>query len=211
MNHSLTYFQYGSSSLAARAIVLALVVTAHLAVLSVWQTQGNAQVVTTHQMSVSFIMAAQEQQPTRPPRQTAPPPPRTAPIPLPLQVAEPATIAAAEQAAAAAKVDAAMPAPVVADIEPDYKAAYLNNPPPAYPMVARRNGLQGRVTLSVEVLANGSCGQINIHKSSGYAMLDNAALQTVKNWRFAPARQAGQTVDKWFMVPIQFSLKENAA
>lgn len=210
MNHSLTYFQYGPSSLAARAIVLALVVTAHLAVLSVWQTQGNAQVVTTNQMSVSFIMAAQEQQPTRPPRQTAPPPPRTAPIPLPLQVAEPATIAAAEQAAAA-KVDAVMPAPVVADIEPDYKAAYLNNPPPAYPMVARRNGLQGRVTLSVEVLANGSCGQINIHKSSGYAMLDNAALQTVKNWRFAPARQAGQTVDKWFMVPIQFSLKENAA
>lgn len=189
--------------------MLALVVTAHLAVLSVWQTQGNAQVVTTDQMSVSFIMAAQEKQPIKPPPQTAPPPPRTAP--LPLQVAEPATIAAVEQTTAVAKVDAAMHAPVVADIEPDYKAAYLNNPPPAYPMVARRNGLQGRVTLSVEVLANGSCGQINIHKSSGYAMLDNAALQTVKNWRFAPARQAGQTVDKWFMVPIQFSLKDNTA
>lgn len=191
--------------------MLALVVTAHLAVLSVWQNQGNAQVVTTNQMSVSFVMAAREQLPSRPPRQTAPPPPRTAPLPLPPPVAEPATIAAVEQATTVAKVDAAMPAPVVADIEPDYKAAYLNNPPPAYPMVARRNGLQGRVTLSVEVLANGSCGQINIHKSSGYAMLDNAALQTVKNWRFAPARQAGQTVDKWFMVPIQFSLKENAA
>lgn len=140
------------------------------------------------------------------------------PLPASEKIAEQATVAPAEQSVtvAAPSVAPAAPsiatvAPAVADSEPDYKAAYLNNPPPVYPMVARRNGLQGRVLLSVEVLADGVCGQINIQKSSGYAMLDNAALQTVKSWRFLPARQAGHAVDKWFMIPVQFSLKDNAA
>ena len=133
------------------------------------------------------------------------------PQPEPAQVAEPSTPAAVEQAMTAETAIESPAAPVIADTEPDYKASYLNNPPPAYPMVARRNGLQGRVVLNVEVLADGICGQINIHKSSGYAMLDNAALQTVRTWRFMPARQAGRAVDKWFMIPIQFYLKDNAA
>jgi len=77
-------------------------------------------------------------------------------------------------------------------------------------MAARRMGMQGRVVLNVQVLAGGVCGQINIQKSSGYAMLDAAALNTVKTWRFSPATQAGQKIDKWFMIPIQFSLKDNA-
>jgi periplasmic protein TonB len=68
-----------------------------------------------------------------------------------------------------------------------------------------------RVLLNIGVLAGRICGEINIHKRSAYAMLDNAALQTVRNWRFLPARQAGHTVDKWFMIPVQFSLKDNAA
>lgn len=209
MNHTLAYFQYGAPNLGARAIVVALVVAVHVVTLSVWQAKGNTPVVMTNHLSVSFAMNPQTVQPIRPPQPSRPQPPKIAPAPLPVAVQE--TIEVAGQTAAVAPQEVSTPAPVVADIDPDYKAAYLNNPPPVYPMVARRNGLQGRVMLHVEVLAGGLCGQINIHKSSGYAMLDNAALQTVKNWRFAPARHAGQTVDKWFIIPIHFSLKDNAA
>lgn len=128
---------------------------------------------------------------------------------------QPVAATPASTAPAASTASIASTAPAAQDREPDrepdYQAAYLRNPVPSYPMVARRMGWQGRVVLNVEVLADGLCGQINIHKSSGYAMLDNAALQTVKTWRFLPARQAGQNVDKWFMIPIQFSLKDQAA
>lgn len=205
MMQTTTFPHYVASTLAARAVIFALVVTAHLAVLSVWSKQPNANAVTVNELSVSFAMAAQAPQPA------TPQPHKSTPAALPEQVAVQSPSAVMEQATAVAAPSVALATPVIADTEPDYKASYLNNPPPAYPMVARRNGLQGRVVLNVEVLADGICGQINIHKSSGYAMLDNAALLTVKTWRFLPARQAGRTVDKWFMIPIQFSLKDDAA
>jgi protein TonB len=118
----------------------------------------------------------------------------------------------AEVAAQAAAAPAINPnAADVSDVEPDYKAAYLNNPRPPYPLLARRMGLQGRVVLDVEVLDIGLCGQVNVAQGSGYDVLDNAALNTVKSWHFAPARQAGRAVTRWFKVPINFSLKDNAA
>jgi protein TonB len=190
---------------APRAMVLALVIFAHLGIFSLWSTQADTKFSTNNELSVSFALAARVPQASVIRQQKISP----APASVPAQIAQPAAVA--EPVAAVATQTAATAAPVVAVTEPDYKASYLNNPPPAYPMVARRQGLQGRVVLHVEVLADGVCGQINIQKSSGYAMLDNAALQTVKNWRFMPASRAGHAVDKWFMIPIQFSLKDNTA
>ena len=100
------------------------------------------------------------------------------------------------------------PSPVQLDAEPDYRADYLNNPKPPYPMLAQRMGYQGKVVLNVEVLGEGRAGEIKLHSSSGYDILDKAALQTVKTWKFAPARRFGQPVTQWFLVPIKFSLEE---
>lgn len=201
----------GAANPATRAIILALVICAHVAVLFVWSAQPNVKAEANNELSVSFAVAAQAPQASLS-KAAIPQPVKPAVAQLPVaaeRIAEQAPAAAAEPPAAVAAPSVATAS--VADSDPDYKAAYLNNPPPQYPMVARRNGLQGRVLLSVEVLADGACGQISIQKSSGYAMLDNAALQTVKSWRFVPARQAGHAVDKWFMIPVQFSLKDNAA
>ena len=92
------------------------------------------------------------------------------------------------------------------DSEPDYRAAYLNNPHPDYPMMARRMGWHGRVVLNVEVLANGLPGQVRVEDSSGREILDNAALQAVRGWRFVAARKGGQAVAQRFLVPITFNL-----
>ena len=97
------------------------------------------------------------------------------------------------------------------DTQPDYQADYLNNPRPSYPMVARRMGFHGKVVLNVEVLAAGRAGQVLLHTSSGHDILDKAALQTVKTWRFTPARRFGQSVTEWFLVPINFSLEDSNA
>lgn len=95
-------------------------------------------------------------------------------------------------------------APVV---EPEYKAAYLNNRL-IYPLAALRMGLQGRVVLNVEVLADGSCGQVKLQQGSGHDMLDQAAMQAVKDWRFIPARQGNRAITKWFTFGVTYSLKD---
>lgn len=101
------------------------------------------------------------------------------------------------------------PAPIQLDTEPDYRADYLNNPRPPYPMVARRMGYQGKVILDVEVLAEGRAGEVKLYQGSGYEILDRAAMETVRTWRFSPARRLGQPVTKWFKVPIKFSLESD--
>ena len=92
-------------------------------------------------------------------------------------------------------------------VPPRFDAAYLQNPPPAYPPLARRMGEQGRVLLRVLVAAGGLAQQVELKTSSGSARLDQAAVDTVRRWRFVPARQGDQRVGAWVLVPISFSLE----
>ena len=115
---------------------------------------------------------------------------------------EAAQVRAANEATISFAAEEGLPQVQVGGYGPTNKA-------PSYPHMARRMGLQGKVVLNVEVLANGSCGQINIAQSSGHAALDNNALSAVKTWHFIPATQAGKAINKWHQVPIIFSLKDN--
>lgn len=91
----------------------------------------------------------------------------------------------------------------------DSRAAPLpGNPKPAYPAFARRLGHEGRVIIRVRVLPTGTVGAADVARSSGYAVLDEAALATIKRWRFRPAQQSGQTVDATLDVPISFRLHD---
>lgn len=85
-------------------------------------------------------------------------------------------------------------------------AAYLTNPSPSYPPIARRNGEQGRVVLRVHVTPEGQAETIEVRISSGFERLDRAAVETVRHWRFVPARQGEHAVSAWVLVPITFSL-----
>jgi protein TonB len=98
----------------------------------------------------------------------------------------------------------AAPLPI---IPPNFNAAYLDNPAPVYPPLARRSGEQGRVVLRVLVTPTGTADAVELRTSSGSARLDQAAIETVKRWRFVAARQGEQTVAAWVLVPITFSLE----
>jgi protein TonB len=101
------------------------------------------------------------------------------------------------------------PVPVaLANIEADYKAAYLNNPRPPYPFAAVRQGAEGRVLLSAEVLPDGRAGRVSLEKSSGHNLLDAAALNTVRSWRFTPARKGGVATAQTVSIPIDFNLQD---
>lgn len=86
-------------------------------------------------------------------------------------------------------------------------AAYLSNPAPRYPLASRRLGEQGTVVLRVEVSESGTVSRLDVGSSSGSERLDRAALATVANWRFEPARRGRMAVASAVEVPIIFRLE----
>ncbi|HUQ25445.1 MAG TPA: energy transducer TonB [Burkholderiales bacterium] len=124
--------------------------------------------------------------------------PVEAPSPLPVLVApappppEPAPVAAVPEPA--------MTAPIFA-------ADYLDNPKPAYPALSRRVGEQGRVVLRVLVNPKGKADDVEVRSSSGHSRLDDAARDTVRRWRFVPAKRGDQPVPAWVLIPISFQLE----
>jgi protein TonB len=82
----------------------------------------------------------------------------------------------------------------------------IRNTPPIYPETARRAGWEGRVTVRVEVSADGLPIRIVLEKSSGYGVLDQAALRAVKNWRFQPRTMGGVAMAGTVDVPVNFTL-----
>lgn len=89
---------------------------------------------------------------------------------------------------------------------PRFNADYLHNPAPEYPGTSRRRGEQGRLTLKVVVNTNGDAESVQLDKSSGFELLDKAALNAVKNWKFIPAKSNHQPVAGTVIVPVRFSL-----
>jgi protein TonB len=126
-----------------------------------------------------------------PPAELPPGPPAPAPVPI----------------AAAPPVPPAPPAPEPRVEPPRFDAAYLSNPVPAYPPVARRMGEHGRVLLRVLVSASGHPERIDLHRSSGFERLDRAAREAVERWQFVPARRGPEAVAGWVIVPIVFTLE----
>ena len=80
------------------------------------------------------------------------------------------------------------------------------NRPPAYPEAAREDGLHGRVQLQLQIDAQGTVTAVQWLQRSGIALLDLAARDAVRAWRFEPARRGGQDVPSSHTVTIRFQL-----
>lgn len=145
------------------------------------------------------------------PKPAPPPPPKpklqTKPKPSPKPVEravekpQPARPPALSQ-----PVEAEAPAP--AYVAPSQHAAYLSNPKPAYPTVARKRGMEGRVVLRVQVRRDGTVKTVDVQHSTGFAILDRAARSAVLRWRFAPATRGGMAVEGEVLVPFDFRITQ---
>ncbi|MBT9568664.1 MAG: energy transducer TonB [Thiobacillus sp.] len=131
------------------------------------------------------------------------PQPRSAPVAAPPPAA-PASVPAPVASEAPRPAPAAPPLPVT---QPRFNAEYRDNPKPPYPGLSRRMGEEGEVRLRVYVDANGIAQQVELYRSSGFSRLDQSALDTVRQWRFVPARQGDEPVAASVIVPILFSLR----
>ncbi len=90
--------------------------------------------------------------------------------------------------------------------EPRGFAGYKNNPAPDYPAQAQDRGMQGQVILKVHVLASGHADNVTVAKSSGFRILDDAAVKAVLAWSFDPAKRGQTPIDGWVKVPLNFKL-----
>lgn len=90
---------------------------------------------------------------------------------------------------------------------PSSKAAYLNNPPPAYPRVSYRLGEQGLVVVHTLINTDGSAQRAVVKTSSGYERLDKLAVETALKWRYVPGKRNGEPEAMWVEVPIHFQIK----
>lgn len=81
-----------------------------------------------------------------------------------------------------------------------------NNPNPKYPMQARRRRMEGLVVLAVRVSEDGRVVDARVKTSSGYNLLDDSALETVRLWQFEPGRQGSSAAASWTDVRINFRL-----
>jgi protein TonB len=169
--------------------------------------------------SVVMEMPAQQQ-----PRTPAPPQAISALTPTPVAVpvttqattsiAAPivpaATAATATSATATATGNphptATAPTATAVLVLPSSDADYLNNPTPTYPSMSRRMGEQGTVIVRAFINTEGRAEKAETRTSSGYIRLDEAALATVKRWRYVPGKRAGVAEAMWFNVPIRFLL-----
>jgi protein TonB len=75
-------------------------------------------------------------------------------------------------------------------------------PEPEYPAMAQRNHYQGTVVIEIMVSETGAITSAKVFKTSGFTILDEAALQAVqRRWRFPPGAQ------RWYQWSCIFRLQ----
>ena len=98
------------------------------------------------------------------------------------------------------------PPPPPADVAPSVDISYKNRNPPTYPIQAIRQGQQGEVILNITINAAGEVVDVQVEKSSGYRVLDRAAEDAARHWRFNPGVKNGKPIGGVVRVPVNFSL-----
>ena len=77
-----------------------------------------------------------------------------------------------------------------------------------YPAAARSVGLEGAVRVMVRISDTGEASEAQVVEGSGFEILDNAALETVKTWTFSPAMKNGQPVAAWYSMRTWFEMRD---
>ena len=62
--------------------------------------------------------------------------------------------------------------------------------------------------LKVQVSEEGLSAAVEIERSSGYEILDESAIEALKQWRFTPAKRGETPIASSVIVPIIFTLQD---
>ncbi|MCX6120860.1 MAG: TonB family protein [Ignavibacteriales bacterium] len=145
-----------------------------------------------------------EQKPVQTPATTQPIRTQTQPAQQPSQqpvVNTPSTQPPAQQQTKPAESTPA-PMPFVAiESQPEF----IHREPAVYPEIAKKMGLQGRVTVEVTIDAQGKPIQAKVVKSAS-DVFNEAAVEAVMKYTFKPAMMSTGPVSSKIMIPIDFRM-----
>ncbi len=167
--------------------------------------------------------------PPAPPAPPPPPPPPAAPPP-PIKAPPPPVIAAPPAPSPAPPVfeveapppEPAPPAPPPVVVQAPVEAPPAPPPPPRmlpaaavqylstpldYPRTSRRLQEAGTVLLRVYIDERGLPATVQLSRSSGFPRLDDAAIASVKKWRFKPYSENGVPMAGYAVIPVVFELE----
>jgi TonB family protein len=99
-----------------------------------------------------------------------------------------------------------LPSEVTAAPQAAESPRFVHQPRPEYPDIARHNGWEGTVTLRLELLTDGTVGEVQVAHSSGQVVLDTAAQEAAKTWKHVPASQGDTPVTRWAEMNLTFQL-----
>ena len=216
-----------------RGLLLTLVLLVHLSA-AIWLLKP-AEAFTKAQpmmMEVSLVAAPSQQAAAAPIVQPKPAEPKKPPEKKPVKKKKPVTPQQMELPKPLAMADEMLPAPSKSESIPDFaptsaaskvtskatadtalfteanfNANYGSNPKPKYPGIATSRGWEGTVRLLVRVSADGLSEEVTVQRSSGYDVLDQAAIEAVQKWKFIPAKRGDMQVSSSVIVPIDFILQ----
>jgi protein TonB len=86
----------------------------------------------------------------------------------------------------------------------DQPPRLIKNTKPVYPQEAFIKKIEGVVEVTILIDANGNVPYARVVKS--IPQLDQAAIQTVMQWRFTPAMKKGRPVATWANAPVSFRI-----
>ena len=87
-----------------------------------------------------------------------------------------------------------------ADAEPTGRATPVYTPQPRYPAAAYQHGLGGSGILECNLRPDGTVVSVTVVRTTGYGILDKAAISAFQQWRFKPG--ASKTV----RIPVNFKM-----
>ncbi len=91
-------------------------------------------------------------------------------------------------------------------IQPDVSPEELGHENPEYPEPLRKRNVQGRVTIQMVVGKDGSVESASVIASSGYGVMDRAALDSAYTYSFSPAYKEGIPVRCYATKTVVFRL-----
>ena len=200
---------------------LVVVLALHgVALYGLWHYQLSITPKEAVTLFVNFINPpppAPHQEPPKPkPKPATPKPPEPVklepPPPEPQQLVVEAPVVKPEEPVAPPPppepvIEAPPPDPGRVRLETELAVTCPRRSPPAYPLVSRRMGEQGRVVLLVELDEQGRMSTARVETSSGSKRLDDAALSAIKIWRCTPAMRDGAPVRAVALQPFVFKLE----
>ncbi len=97
--------------------------------------------------------------------------------------------------------------PQAAIMKTNFNKTSMHAPKPRYPRMAIKRGIEGSVVVKILINEQGLPYDVSILKSSGFKVLDEAAIKTAMQWKFSPALVDGKPVKSQNHQPFVFSLQ----